>query len=605
MAYGTGVANRSGLPVHIYYREDVEETLEEYVIQRYLETLWLPESITSLPHFIKDLRRIIIPPNTDPQEVFKPLLLPADAIREKYHVQLSQVLQDEGGAGEIEETMMWFAYGNERYHREAEEGGEAQVGTARKKWLTNMEYRECKNAEQRNPLAVSTVPSTPQKNPTSYTAPTPQTKPRSLLSPRKSIFPPTESMSFKRERAKPEKTKKSHIDIEERLELLMDRLSIAQLMANLQISVHPPSQPSTSTPPQVRDWMQVFCEDVVKPFPFSEDSDSDVAAPPAAPILRTQKKFKAKERCPPSPLKLHEVTKSGSMSMTRTLSEYAIPTGSGPGKGQDQFHHQSIPPKRHRSRSVSVSVEEVRARGASRGGVASSKALFRGEVEMKRTASKSGKLLFQSSTTIEKAGIEDKPPSKSKPTRPVRSLKETKSKTFVFNTPVKKLFPDLASVEKKSKERDEEFVAGDEFQWSSEEMEERAPKRSRSSNSSNPASWIFVEDTPVKRKEGTLPIPTVQKPKSKVAAVLWPDDREPYIFRLPTELLLEIVSLLWSSAVSQEERRKLRNRLPFVCKAFAVVFYHISQQDVTIASPEFYNYYIGLISKLDVVVIPE
>ncbi|GJJ15806.1 hypothetical protein Clacol_010084 [Clathrus columnatus] len=331
-------------------REDVE-TLEEYIIKRYLETLWLPESITSFPHFIKDLRRIIIPPDIDPRELFKPLLLPVDAIRGKYHVQLSRVLQDEGREGEIEETMMWFAYRNEGYHRETEEGGEVQVETARKEWLTKMEYQECENTEQISPPAIDIVPPTP-------------------LSPRKPIFSPTKSMSFEQERAKPEKKKKSHIDIEERLELLMDRL--------------------------IRDWMQVFCEDVVKPLfqeylpilcdilhskvfphsPFSEDSDSDVAAPPVVPMLRTQKKFQAKERCPLSPLKLHEVTKSGTTPMARTLSEYAIPTGS---VRQDQLHHrQSIPPKRHRSRSVSVSVEDVRARGASCGGVASSKALFRG-----------------------------------------------------------------------------------------------------------------------------------------------------------------------------------------------------------------------------------
>lgn len=133
--------------------------------------------------------------------------------------------------------------------------------------------------------------------------------------------------------------------------------------------------------------------------PFSEESDN--AAP--SPVVRTQKKFKAKERYPPSPLKLHEVTTRAAVASSKTRT-----TTSGAKRSGTRQESQISSLQRHRSRSVSVSVEEVRARGARRGGVASSKALFQGEFEMKRSLSKSGGKLFQSSSTLAKVKIEDK-----------------------------------------------------------------------------------------------------------------------------------------------------------------------------------------------------
>lgn len=145
-----------------------------------------------------------------------------------------------------------------------------------------------KNTEETdNKSKLLAIPSTPTKNQTETA--TKKAAIRSSLSPMKPVFPPTESMTIERERGKkrPEKTdatlaknrsaKGLQVDIEERLELLMDRLSIAQLMANLQTSAPAstgPSQPSTSaaaSSAQVlqdaqRDWMQVFCEDIVKPL---------------------------------------------------------------------------------------------------------------------------------------------------------------------------------------------------------------------------------------------------------------------------------------------------------------------------------------------------
>jgi hypothetical protein len=113
--------------------------------------------------------------------------------------------------------------------------------------------------------------------------------------------------------------------------------------------------------------------------PFSEDSDRPL--PPPLPA----KRVKTKGKRPHSPLSLQELerpqtarSRAGSthaaVAPTDSL-EFSIPQGS-----------------RTRARSVSASVEEVRARGANRGGVATSKALWKGEVEMKRAPSRGSKL---------------------------------------------------------------------------------------------------------------------------------------------------------------------------------------------------------------------
>lgn len=132
-----------------------------------------------------------------------------------------------------------------------------------------------------NPPAINIIPSTPAKKGAKTAARTKGPVLRSSLSPKKPIFPPTNSTSVGRGKTKDgvrisqdQPQKQSHHDIEERLELLMDRLSIAQLVANLPTHPLGPSQPSTSTAvptnkvsqdPQ-RDWIQAFCEEIVKPL---------------------------------------------------------------------------------------------------------------------------------------------------------------------------------------------------------------------------------------------------------------------------------------------------------------------------------------------------
>jgi hypothetical protein len=76
-------------------------------------------------------------------EQVPPLLRTSRATQDKYHKELLQILQDNGGAGEIEETMMWYAWSHEKV--DGEEGkGEDEVDDEawRKKWLDQLEKRE-------------------------------------------------------------------------------------------------------------------------------------------------------------------------------------------------------------------------------------------------------------------------------------------------------------------------------------------------------------------------------------------------------------------------------------------------------------------------------
>ncbi|SRR6266576_5130468 len=78
-----------------------------------------------------------------------PLIMPPRAASSKYHVDLPQILADGGGAGEIEENMMWFALSFEKSEGLGQDasGGEEESEPWkdekwRKTWLERMERRE-------------------------------------------------------------------------------------------------------------------------------------------------------------------------------------------------------------------------------------------------------------------------------------------------------------------------------------------------------------------------------------------------------------------------------------------------------------------------------
>lgn len=82
--------------------------------------------------------------------LLEPLLLTPRTAANKYHVELPQILSDGGGAGEIEETMMWFSLNHEKVEDDdwirSEDANDVDVPWAdenwRQKWLERMERRE-------------------------------------------------------------------------------------------------------------------------------------------------------------------------------------------------------------------------------------------------------------------------------------------------------------------------------------------------------------------------------------------------------------------------------------------------------------------------------
>ena len=77
-----------------------------------------------------------------------PLLLTTRSSANKYHTELPQILSDGGGAGEMEETMMWYALTHEKADEETQNSlpesaeGPWVAPKWRQKYLERMERRE-------------------------------------------------------------------------------------------------------------------------------------------------------------------------------------------------------------------------------------------------------------------------------------------------------------------------------------------------------------------------------------------------------------------------------------------------------------------------------
>jgi len=102
---------------------------------------------------VPSLQRVNAPSASDasihPMHAFlAPLLLTTRSSANKYHTELPQILSDGGGAGEMEETMMWYAL----THEKADEGTQSSLPESadgpwvvpkwRQKYLERMERRE-------------------------------------------------------------------------------------------------------------------------------------------------------------------------------------------------------------------------------------------------------------------------------------------------------------------------------------------------------------------------------------------------------------------------------------------------------------------------------
>lgn len=83
--------------------------------------------------------------------LLEPLLLTGRSTSNKYHVELPQILLNGGGAGEIEEIVMWFAVNHEIADIDEERTRQIGLENAegpwadsvwQKGWLERMERRE-------------------------------------------------------------------------------------------------------------------------------------------------------------------------------------------------------------------------------------------------------------------------------------------------------------------------------------------------------------------------------------------------------------------------------------------------------------------------------
>ena len=107
------------------------------------------QSITPLRFLVVGLRRRIVSPEGPEalHKALKPFLLSVVATEEKYRKKLPMILRDGGGAGDIEESMMWYSWKRQKYQPDGNGDGNDDSGKAdeegrKKAWMAKMERRE-------------------------------------------------------------------------------------------------------------------------------------------------------------------------------------------------------------------------------------------------------------------------------------------------------------------------------------------------------------------------------------------------------------------------------------------------------------------------------
>ncbi|OCH95594.1 hypothetical protein OBBRIDRAFT_745341 [Obba rivulosa] len=332
------------------------ETPDDYVSRIYLQHLWLPESIMPLSCLVPSLLRVTVEPQSSSQStrsphplqtLLLPLLLTPRTCSQKYQTHIARVLADDGGAGDVEESVMWYALKFEKtedsHQRDATQDQEGSIEENwRHSWLARMERREVQIQILLHFLLLS-LPGVPTIDDTRSSSSSPRKRKRH----QRDDPPPSISV------------------LEEHLEFLMDKLSMWQLMASLDGTAGgTPGKPTASRPDvkgkqkaeDERDWMQIFCEDVVERLfrnklpeqcsllrskvfqdsPFSDFSDGPDQSPPPSP---PQKHKRLKQ-----PAALQDGEKKGdTRSRSRSLS-------------------MSLEQERERSRSASVDPGNMRKR---------------------------------------------------------------------------------------------------------------------------------------------------------------------------------------------------------------------------------------------------
>ncbi|KAG2035785.1 hypothetical protein BDR03DRAFT_961536 [Suillus americanus] len=316
-----------------------------FVQRTYLHFLWLPHSIMPLSVFIPSLLLIQGPSDLaedqpHPLHAFiEPLLLSLRAAANKYHNELPQILADGGGAGEAEESIMWYALGYEKVDASAErsdhlnrDGNAMLEDKWRSGWLERMEQREVQIQILLYFLKLSLPgPCTPL--PPVEVPPTDSTH---------FISPAKPSGLRKKKKEKPNLIIPSSI---ERLESFMDKLSTWQLVSLMNTS----RTEITTHYKNEHDWMQKFCEDIVEPLFKSK-------LPEQCALLRS-KLF------PSSPFS-DELPSPGPSTEKSVMGSRSRHSSSATAAGS-QNGGMTKAPVRTRSLSVSLAEEKEKERAAS------------------------------------------------------------------------------------------------------------------------------------------------------------------------------------------------------------------------------------------------
>ncbi|PCH39298.1 hypothetical protein WOLCODRAFT_40983, partial [Wolfiporia cocos MD-104 SS10] len=164
---------------------------------------------------------------------------------QKYHDHINQIMETNGGPGDTEEHMMWFAYKNEWMGVVDVQNGSEDMYTVEERWknmwLACMERCEVQIQILLHLLLLLL----------SGMAHDPQLE--------KDKLPLHLSPSKKRKRKQAEAPRT--LLLEKVLELFMDKLSMWQLVASLDAEQ---VRPRTKNKCDRYDWMQAFCEDIVE-----------------------------------------------------------------------------------------------------------------------------------------------------------------------------------------------------------------------------------------------------------------------------------------------------------------------------------------------------
>ncbi|KAF5381575.1 hypothetical protein D9615_005380 [Tricholomella constricta] len=303
------------------------ESDDHFVVRTYLQFLWLPESIMPLKLLVPSLLRV--PSDSDPtaphalHTYLKPLLQTARSASKKYNLELPKILSNGGGAGEIEETMMWYALSYEKADEDLWARASA-VGEGpwedekwRLEWPERMERREYKIQILLYFLELS-LPGPP--------------------------LPPPSPQKGKGKGKKSQEETNIGRPPEECLEIFMDKLSMWQLMEGLE-NVTKPLDTSFNEKPL--DWIQTFFEEVVKP-------QFETQLPELCSLMRS-KIF-------PHSLFSSSSPGSSTPSSSRATSPDISSRQPSPAPSNTSSKARPLVRDRERSRSLSVSLAQERER---------------------------------------------------------------------------------------------------------------------------------------------------------------------------------------------------------------------------------------------------